>query len=180
MPAPPRHSQQSALAASFACLAEVALNRTFQIQAGTFVVCGLSTSGLVQNHFVQLCSDFGIPSMTASSILAMMGGLNFVGTTLSGWLADRYDDRWLLFWSYGLRGPSLLAFPYTEFSLLGLSIFAVFYGLEWIATIPPTVRTNDAFGREKSPVVFGWIFFAHQLGSTIAAFGAGVTRDHRR
>jgi predicted MFS family arabinose efflux permease len=174
----PQSLAQNPLIASISALADVAGNRTFLILAGTFFVCGLSTSGLVQNHFIPLCSDFGIAAMTSSSILAMMGGFNFVGTVLSGWLSDRYDNRYLLFWYYGLRGLSLVALPYTDFSIYGLTIFAIFYGLDWIATVPPTARmTNDAFGREKGPIVFGWIFFSHQLGSAIAAFGAGVTRE---
>jgi sugar phosphate permease len=178
LPAPPRRSGQNALAVSFSALADAAGNRTFWILAGTFFVCGLSTSGLVQNHFIPLCHDFGVATITASSILAMMGALDFVGTIFSGWLSDRYDNRFLLFWYYGLRGLSLLALPFTDFSIYGLSIFAVFYGLDWIATIPPTVRmTGQEFGREKGPIVFGWIFLAHQLGSATAAFGAGATRD---
>jgi predicted MFS family arabinose efflux permease len=174
----PRRDQPNALLVSFSALSEVATNRAFLILAGTFFICGLSTAGLVQNHFVPLCSDFGIPSMTSSSILAMMGGFNFVGTIASGWLSDRYDNRWLLFWYYGLRGLSLLALPYTDFSIYGLSIFAMFYGLDWIATVPPTVRmANDEFGRDRGPVVFGWIFLSHQVGSAIAAYGAGASRD---
>lgn len=177
-PPPSHQAPANAVVVSFSTLAEVASNRTFLVLAGTFFVCGLSTSGLVQNHFVPLCSDFGVPAVTSASILAMMGAFNFVGTILSGWLSDRYDNRWLLFWYYGLRGLSLLALPFTDFSIFGLSIFAIFYGLDWVATVPPTVRmTNDEFSREKGPVVYGWIFLSHQLGSAIAAFGAGVTRD---
>ena len=175
---PPRHAQPSALAVSFSALSEVATNRTFLILAGTFFVCGLSTAGLVQNHFVPLCADFGVAAMTSSTILAVMGGFNFVGTIASGWLSDRYDNRWLLFWYYGLRGLSLLALPFTDFSVYGLTIFAIFYGLDWIATVPPTVRmANDEFGRDKGPVVFGWIFLSHQIGSGIAAYGAGASRE---
>ena len=114
----------------------------------------------------------------AASVLAMMGAFDFVGTILSGWLSDRYDNRYLLFWYYGLRGLSLLFLPYSTFSLYGLSIFAVFYGLDWIATVPPTVKlAGKAFGREKAPLVFGWVFTGHQIGAAIAAFGAGVSRD---
>lgn len=171
-------SQQNPIAASFAAFTQVASNRTFIILAGTFFICGLSTSGLVQNHFVPLCSDFGVSSITSSGILAMMGGFNFIGTIAAGWLSDRFDNRWLLFWFYGLRGLSLLALPFTDFSIYGLSIFAVFYGLDWIATIPPTVKlSNNEFGRDKGPLVFGWIFFSHQIGSAIAAFGAGMSRE---
>ncbi len=178
VPAPSRFSGGNALKLSFAALSMASGNRTFWILAGTFFICGLSTSGLVQNHFIPLCHDFGIETIAASGVLATMGAFDFVGTIFSGWLSDRYDNRWLLFWYYGLRGLSLLALPYTDFSLYGLSIFAVFYGLDWIATVPPTVKlTGQTFGREKSPLIFGWIFLAHQMGSATAAFGAGVSRD---
>jgi predicted MFS family arabinose efflux permease len=114
----------------------------------------------------------------AASVLAMMGAFDFVGTIASGWLSDRYDNRKLLFWYYGLRGLSLLFLPMSSFSLYGLSLFAVFYGLDWIATVPPTVKlAGQAFGRERAPLVFGWIFTAHQLGAAIAALGAGLSRD---
>ena len=100
---------------------------------------------------------------------------DFVGTILSGWLSDRYDNRWLLFVYYGLRGLSLIALPFTDFSVIGLSAFAVFYGLDWVATVPPTVRlTVERFGAERSNLTFGWIFTAHQLGAATAAFGAGL------
>ena len=95
-----------------------------------------------------------------------MGIFDLVGTTVSGWLSDRYDSRWLLFWYYGLRGLSLLYLPYSGFSLYGLSFFAMFYGLDWIATVPPTVRlTNQIFGKQDAPIIFGWIFAGHQLGA---------------
>jgi sugar phosphate permease len=178
VPAPSRRSDANALKVSFSALRLAVGNRTFWILAGTFFVCGLSTSGLVQNHFIPLCHDFGVATVAASGILALMGAFDFAGTILSGWLSDRYDNRALLFWYYGLRGLSLLALPYTNFSLYGLGIFAVFYGLDWIATVPPTVRmAGQTFGRESGPIVFGWVFLAHQLGSATAALGAGVSRD---
>lgn len=171
-------SASGALLTSLWTLREIASNRTFLVLAGTFFICGLSTAGLVQNHFIPLCTDFGVATIVASNILAMMGAFNFIGTIASGWLSDRYDNRYLLFWYYGLRGLSLVALPYTNFSIYGLSIFAIFYGLDWIATIPPTVRlANDEFGRERGPLAFGWIFFAHTLGSALAAYGAGASRD---
>ena len=93
-------------------------------------------------------------------------------------LSDRYDSRKLLFWYYGLRGVSLMYLPMSSFSFYGLSLFAVFYGLDWVATVPPTVRlAGQAFGRERAPLVFGWIFMAHQLGAATAAFGGGLSRD---
>ena len=98
----------------------------------------------------------------------------------SGWLSDRYDNRWLLFWYYGLRGLSLLYLPFTGFTFYGLSLFAMFYGLDWIATVPPTVKlTVGRFGRERANLVFGWIFAGHQLGAGTAAFGAGLVTQGR-
>ena len=102
---------------------------------------------------------------------------DFFGTIVSGWLSDRYDNRYLLFWYYGLRGLSLVSLPFTNFSFYGLSLFAMFYGLDWIATVPPTVRlTTQRFGPERANLVFGWIFTGHQLGAATAAFGAGLSR----
>jgi sugar phosphate permease len=149
----------------------------FWILFGTFFVCGCSTNGLIQTHFVTLCHDYGLAATTAASVLAMMGFFDFFGTIGSGWLSDRFDPRWLLFWYYGLRGLSLLYLPFTDFSFYGLSLFAVFYGLDWIATVPPTVKlTADRFGRERAGIVFGWIFAGHQIGAASAAFGAGLVR----
>ncbi len=178
VPSPSPRAGGNALKLSFDALALVAGNRTFWILAGTFFVCGLSTSGLVQNHLIPLCHDFGVETMAASGVLATMGAFDFVGTIGSGWLADRYDNRKLLFWYYSLRGLSLLMLPYTNFSLYGLSLFAVFYGLDWIATVPPTVKlTGWTFGRKNAPLIFGWIFMAHQVGAATAALGAGISRD---
>ena len=176
-PADPR-AAGNAVRASFAAFADASTNRNFWILAGSFFVCGLSTNGLVQNHFIPLCHDFGIETVAASGILAMIGACDFIGTIGSGWLSDRYDSRWLLFWYYGLRGFSLLMLPFTDFSFYGLSIFAIFYGLDWIATVPPTVKiATQTFGRERGPVIFGWVFMAHQFGAAVAAVGAGITRD---
>jgi predicted MFS family arabinose efflux permease len=106
----------------------------------------------------------------------VIGIFDFLGTVGSGWLSDRYDSRWLLFWYYGLRGLSLLYLPFTGFSFYGLALFAVFYGLDWVATVPPTVKlAADRFG-EKANLVFGWIFAGHQLGAAFAAYGAGFSR----
>jgi sugar phosphate permease len=149
----------------------------FWVLFGTFFVCGSSTNGLIQTHFITLCHDYGLAAVGAASVLAMMGVFDFVGTIGSGWLSDRFDNRWLLFWYYGLRGLSLLYLPFTDFTFYGLSLFAVFYGLDWIATVPPTVKLiADRFGREKAGMVFGWVFAGHQIGAASAAFGAGLTR----
>ena len=174
---PPPPPGPNVATASLAALRDAARTRTFWILFATFFVCGASTNGLIQTHFIPLCADYGLPAVGAASVLAMMGAFDFVGTVASGWLSDRYDNRWLLFWYYGLRGFSLLALPFTDFSFYGLSLFAVFYGLDWIATIPPTVKlTAQGFGRERANLVFGWIFAGHQLGAATVAFAAGVSR----
>ena len=161
----------------FTILAEISKTKVFWILAGTFFICGLSTNGLLQTHFISLCSDNGLSAVPAASVLAMMGAFDLVGTTLSGYLSDRYDNRKLLFCYYGLRGLSLFWLPFSTFTLYGLSAFAVFYGLDWIATVPPTVKLAAyAYGKERAGLVFGWIFAAHQLGAAAAAYGAGLTR----
>src|SRR3569833_2247613 len=167
----------SLMASPRVVLKEVSRTGTFWILFATFFVCGFSANGLVQTHFVTFCSDYGLAAVTAAGVLAMMGMFDFVGTIGSGWLSDRYDCRWLLFWYYGLRGVSLLYLPFTTFTFYGLSLFAVFYGLDWIATVPPTVKlVADRFGREKAGLVFGWVLAGHQIGAATAAYGAGFTR----
>lgn len=151
---------------------------SFWVLAASFFICGLSTNGLIQTHFISLCGDNGLGPVPAASVLSMMGLFDLVGTTLSGYLSDRYDSRKLLFWYYGLRGLSLFWLPYSEFTLVGLSMFAVFYGLDWIATVPPTVKLAAAeFGPERASIVFGWVFAAHQLGAATATYGAGLSRS---
>ena len=166
-----------AMVSPIGTLREVSRSKTFWALFATFFICGASTNGLVQTHFVSLCGDHGMIAVTAASVLAMMGIFDFIGTVGSGWLSDRYDARKLLFWYYGLRGLSLLYLPHADFTLQGLSPFAVFYGLDWIATVPPTLKlTTDAFGREKAGVVFGWVFMGHQLGAASIAWTAGIIR----
>jgi MFS family permease len=165
------------MAAALGTLRDSSKSMVFWILFATFFVCGASTNGLVQVHLIPMCLDFGIPQVQAASLLAAMGIFDFFGTIVSGWLSDRYDNRWLLFWYYGLRGLSLLFLPFSDFTFYGLSLFAVFYGLDWIATVPPTVRlTAQRFGAERANLVFGWIFAGHQLGAGTAAFGAGLSR----
>lgn len=176
LPAPPM-SNGSITGVALGTLRDVSRSGTFWILFATFFVCGASTNGLVQVHLIPMCLDFGIPQVQAASLLAAMGIFDFFGTILSGWLSDRYDNRWLLFWYYGLRGLSLIFLPFSDFSFYGLSVFAMFYGLDWIATVPPTVRlTAQKFGPERANLVFGWIFAGHQLGAGAAAFGAGLSR----
>jgi MFS family permease len=176
LPAPPP-STAPIMAAALGTLRDSSKSTVFWILFATFFICGASTNGLVQVHLIPMCLDFGIPQVQAASLLAAMGIFDFVGTIVSGWLSDRYDNRWLLFWYYGLRGLSLVFLPFSDFTFYGLSLFAVFYGLDWIATVPPTVRlTAQRFGAERANLVFGWIFAGHQLGAGTAAFGAGLSR----
>jgi MFS family permease len=176
LPAPPV-SHGSITGVALGTLRDASKSRAFWILFATFFVCGASTNGLVQVHLIPMCLDFGIPQVQAASLLAAMGIFDFFGTIMSGWLSDRYDNRYLVFWYYGLRGLSLIFLPFSDFSFYGLSIFAMFYGLDWIATVPPTVRlTAQKFGPERANLVFGWIFAGHQLGAGTAAFGAGLSR----
>ncbi|MGT2435995.1 MFS transporter [Bradyrhizobium betae] len=176
LPAPPV-SHGSITGVALGTLRDASKSRAFWILFATFFVCGASTNGLVQVHLIPMCLDFGIPQVQAASLLAAMGIFDFFGTIMSGWLSDRYDNRYLLFWYYGLRGLSLIFLPFSDFSFYGLSLFAMFYGLDWIATVPPTVRlTAQKFGPERANLVFGWIFAGHQLGAGTAAFGAGFSR----
>ncbi|QOZ34921.1 MFS transporter [Bradyrhizobium sp. CCBAU 53421] len=176
LPAPPP-ANAPIMAAALGTLRDSSKSSVFWILFATFFVCGASTNGLVQVHLIPMCLDYGIPQVQAASLLAAMGIFDFFGTIISGWLSDRFDNRKLLFWYYGLRGLSLLYLPYSDFTFYGLSLFAMFYGLDWIATVPPTVRlTAQRFGAERANLVFGWIFAGHQLGAGAAAFGAGVSR----
>jgi sugar phosphate permease len=150
----------------------------FWILAGTFFVCGASTNGLIGTHLIAACHDYGIPQVRSAQLLAIMGIFDILGTTASGWLTDRYPSRYLLFGYYSLRGLSLMYLPLTLANgAHGLGWFAIFYGLDWVATVPPTVRlTGEAFGRENTGVIYGWIGASHQLGASLAAFGAGASR----
>ena len=149
----------------------------FWILAGTFFICGASTNGLIGTHLIAACHDVGINAVRSTQLLALMGIFDIVGTTASGWLTDRYSARHLLF-VLPLRGLSLLFLPATLLEGgAGLGVFAVFYGLDWIATVPPTVKlTTESFGRENTGVIYGWIGASHQLGASMAAFGAGAIR----
>ncbi|MBA3416669.1 MAG: MFS transporter, partial [Chloroflexia bacterium] len=149
----------------------------FWLLSGSFFVCGATSNGLIGTHFIAHSLDHGISETTAAGTLALMGGMNFVGTLTSGWLTDRYDPRKLLAVYYSLRGLSLFLLPAVT-SIEGLALFAVVFGLDYIATVPPTAAlTADIFGRRNVGAVFGWVFFAHQLGAALAAYGGGLTRD---
>lgn len=158
-------------------LRDAAKTSVFWVLFLTFFICGFSTNGLIQTHWISICGDFGIAAVGAAGMLAVIGIFDLVGTIGSGWLSDRFDNRWLLFWFYGLRGLSLLYLPFSGFSVGALAVFAVFYGLDWVATVPPTVKlAAEKFGAEKAGLVFGWVFAGHQLGAATAAFSAGASR----
>jgi sugar phosphate permease len=173
-------SKGNPFTAAFEALGEGARSRDFWLLALSFFICGLSTNGLIGTHLIPACIDHGIPEVMAASLLAVMGVFDFIGTTASGWLSDRWNNRYLLCWYYGLRGISLLFLPMAlDSSYIGLGAFAVFYGLDWIATVPPTVRlAADIFGKEKVGMIFGWIVASHQVGAAVAAFGAGAIRTY--
>jgi len=147
--------------------------------AGGFAICGASTNGLVGTHFVTAAHDHGMPATTAASLLALVGIFDVGGTIVSGWLTDRWDPRYLLIAYYSLRGLSLLVLP----SLLGPTaqpsvwVFIIFYGLDWVATVPPTVALCREWFGVDGPIVFGWVFASHQIGAALAATGAGAIRD---
>ena len=176
----PTATVQNPFVAAIAALTTASRSKEFWILAGSFFICGASTNGLIGTHLVPACMDHGMPEVRAASLLAVMGIFDLVGTTGSGWLSDRFDNRTLLFTYYGLRGLSLLYLPYGFISEgHGLSWFAVFYGLDWIATVPPTVAlARQAFGAEKTGLVFGWIMASHQIGAALAASFAGFIRTN--
>jgi predicted MFS family arabinose efflux permease len=165
------------LGAALGALATAIRRRDFWYLFATFFICGFTTNGLIGTHLIALCGDHGIAEVRAAGLLAMMGVFDLVGTTASGWLTDRVDPRKLLFVYYSLRGVALVYLPFSNFSFVSLSMFAVIYGLDWIATVPPTLRlTTEAFGETAAAMVFGWILAGHQLGAACAAFMAGYLR----
>ena len=175
----PRHREHFSrlLLAPLANLREVGRTPTFWVLFLSFYVCGFSTNGLIHTHWVPMNMDFGVSALSAASMLALIGMFDFFGTLLSGWLSDRFDNRWLLFWFYGLRGLSLIFLAWSGFGMVALLIFAVFYGLDWVATVPPTVKLTTArYGAGSANITFGWIFAGHQIGAASAATIAGVIR----
>ena len=176
-PSPPL-KQASTATLAFTALARGARQPTFWLLFGSFFVCGLTTNGLIGTHMIAFCGDHGIAPVAAAGLLSTMGFFDLIGTSASGWLTDRYDPRRLLVVYYGLRGLSLIALPFIDFGPVSLGVFAIFYGLDWIATVPPTLKlSNMAFGERDAPILFGWIMAGHQLGAATAAFGAGVIRE---
>ncbi|GIF12592.1 MFS transporter [Actinoplanes teichomyceticus] len=160
-------------------LRDAARTRAFWLLAGGFAICGATTNGLVGTHFIPAAHDHGMPATTAAGLLALVGVFDVVGTIASGALTDRVDSRILLGAYYALRGLSLLVLP----SLLaavahpGMLVFILFYGLDWVATVPPTVTLCREYFGAAGPVVFGWVFASHQIGAAVAATAAGLVRD---
>ncbi len=153
-------------------------SREFWLLSSSFFVCGASSLGLIGTHFIPAATEKGINQVTAASLLALTGFFTIFGTTASGWLTDRYDSRWLLFWYYGLRGMALLFLPHVlGHSNISLFIFVFFYGLDAFATIPPTVRLSSEIFNKQGSIVYGWIFAMHQIGAASAAFGGGVLHN---
>ena len=164
---------------ALSCLGDGIGSRDFWLLSLSLWVCGASTNGIIGTHLIPFCIESGVPTETAAGVLASIGIFNLIGTMGSGWLTDRFDSRRLLFWYYLLRGISLLFLPYIfNFSFFGLSVFTVFYGLDWMATVPPTVRLiGNSFGAQRAGMMFGWIMVIHQVGSATAAAGAGLLHD---
>lgn len=160
-------------------LTTAARTKAFWLLAGTFAICGASTNGLVSTHFVPAAHDHGMPVTTAAGLLAVIGIFDLIGTVASGWLTDRFDPRLLLGVYYALRGVSLMVLPLLLSGEVHppMLFFIVFYGLDWVATVPPTIALcREHFGA-SGPIVFGWVLASHQIGAALVAFGAGLTRD---
>ena len=175
----PTKNPMSAGALAIDTLKQASKKKDFWYLFGSFFVCGLSTNGLIGTHFIPAAHDHGMGTTTAASLLALVGVFDLVGTIASGWLTDKYDPRKLLFFYYGFRGLSLLLLPSILFSSVHPStlVFVIFYGLDWVATVPPTIMLcRTILGPERATVIYGWVFAAHQIGGSLAAFGAAVLR----
>jgi predicted MFS family arabinose efflux permease len=150
----------------------------FWLIAVSFGICGLSTAGLVGTHLIAYCVDNGYGQAASASLLGSLGVSSLLGSIASGWLTDRCSPRLMLFWIFVLRGVSLLLLPYSGFGPASLTLFAIFNGVEWVATVPPIVALlNEVFGKREAPVLVSWIYAGHQVGSAAAAMAGGVTRD---
>lgn len=174
----PVPSTGSPIANAFRGLRLGVRSRDFWLLGGSFFICGASTNGLIGTHLIPASVDHGMTEVAAASLLAVIGVFDVIGTLASGYLTDRFDSRVLLFVYYGLRGLSLIVLPYAFGSpQFGLILFIVFYGLDWVATVPPTVQlARKVFGQQNFAIVYGWIFAAHQMGAATIAFAAGAVR----
>ncbi|OIQ84815.1 major facilitator superfamily protein [mine drainage metagenome] len=177
-PLPPKPSGNP-ITLAFSALRAAVQVRDFWLLFFSFFICGATTNGYIGTHFIAMCGDYGLSPVQGASVLATMGAFDLVGTSLSGWLSDRFDNRRLLLVYYGLRGVALIYLPYAfGLGYFGLPVFALLYGLDWVATVPPTVKlSHDAFGAERAPIVFGWIVAGHQLGAAFAALAGGMLRS---
>ncbi|MFJ6214276.1 MFS transporter [Streptomyces sp. NPDC092296] len=177
---PPPADSGAALTRALRVLAVAVRTRPFWLLATTFAICGATTAGLVGTHFVPAAHDHGMPATTAAGLLSLVGVFDVVGTIASGWFTDRFDSRWLLVTYYGLRGASLLLLPGLFAGSLhpGILAFVIFYGLDWVATVPPTIALCRQWFGADAPVVFGWVLACHQIGAALVAYAAGVARDH--
>ena len=177
-PQPVAPSQGNPVATAFRAFAEGARSRDFWLIAGGYFVCGASTNGLIGTHLIPACVDHGLTEVVGAGLLAATGVFSFIGGTVSGWLSDRFDNRYMLFWYYGLRGLSLLYLPFaSDMSFYGLTLFMVFYGLDWIAGVPPTVRLlSGVVGSERTGIMVAWITVIHQVGGASAAYLGGLLR----
>jgi len=176
-PVAPPPVRANPVGTALAALRDASRTGAFWLLAGSFAICGATTNGLIGTHLIPAAHDHGIPGTTAAGLLALVGVFDVAGTLASGWLTDRIDPRRLLLWYYGLRGVALLVLaPALADGGLGLVGFVVVYGLDWVATVPPTVALcNEVYG-ERGPVVFGWVFASHQIGAALAASAAGYAR----
>ena len=176
---PPAPNEMSAGRIAIDTLAKATKSKDFWILFSTFFVCGLSTNGLIGTHFIPAAHDHGMMETVAASLLALVGVFDVIGTIFSGWLTDRIDPRKLLFFYYGLRGLSLFLLPSILFRTMHPStlVFVIFYGLDWVATVPPTIMLcRNVLGTSRATVVYGWVFVGHQFGASVAAIGAAVLR----
>ncbi|MEV8636951.1 MFS transporter [Streptosporangium sp. NPDC051023] len=178
-PPVPRPRTGGAAAHALAVLWRAARTRPFWLLVGGFAICGMSTNGLVGTHFIPAAHDHGMSEPIAAGLLAVIGIFDVVGTIASGWLSDRIDPRTLLGVYYALRGLSLMVLPilFSATAEPSMLVFIIFYGLDWVATVPPTVALCRQVYGQDAPVVFGWVFASHQIGAAVAAVGAGLTRD---
>jgi len=173
--------RRNPIAAAFGTLRVAVGHPDFWLLAGSFFICGATTNGLIGTHFIPAGIDHGMTEIAAANLLALIGIFDILGTTASGWLTDRIDPRRLLFMYYGLRGLSLILLPFAfDLPRFALVAFIVFYGLDWVATVPPTIAlAGKAFGVGQAALVYGWVFAAHQLGAAAAAYVAGVLRTEQ-
>ena len=178
-PQPVVPPQGNPVTIAFRALGEGARKRDFWLISGGYFVCGASTNGLIGTHLIPACVDHGLSEVAGAGLLAAAGVFSFIGGTLSGWLSDRWDNRYLLFWYYGLRGLSLMYLPFAfGMSFYGLTLFSIFYGLDWIASVPPTVRLlSRTVGAERTGIMVAWISVIHQVGGAGAAYLGGLLRS---